>query len=277
MPLGASVRTPAGAPVPASTGRQTGIRAMAAPMMVAPTRALSRRPGRASMTGARSRGAADRPSLVPADRPSAASADRPLRGAADRPSAHSPATVTTAMPGHHATPRDARAPSAAKPISPRRAPTRILWPRRTRRTTATVVMATLPQNRSPGTSVSMGGCHSETWAVICALPAIPMAYSQTRQPNGVANVAATVAISTVTRCRVLPRAPRSPPAMPSMMARPTSTGARTKLPWRLAQTAPMTGMAHIARGRVRFAASTTSVSANSAMARSCGRSARAGA
>ena len=117
------------------------------------------------------------------------------------------------------------------------------------------------------------GCHSVMRLATSGFVDSPTAYPHTAGPKGVTHAVATLtsAMSSV-RC-----APGRRSATSSSHARPSTTGARKKLPWRFAQTSTRNGIAQRPAGWRRRSETRTSRIAKQAMPSNCGRSARAGA
>ena len=238
IPGGASVRTAAGTPVRWSTGRQKG---------KSTTAATTTSPATTVFTG-----------------PDPTAIGRSLARTIV------PLSAATATNGHHATPRWASAPIAANtPIQSNVGQGTRRPPRAIRATTA----ATDAKNRNPLGSRREVGCHSVVRAVTPLFEVRPIAYVHTPGPNGVRQAATTDTAPTASVCRT----PGSRSWRSSRNANPRITGARTKLPWRLAQATTTSGPSQSADGRSRRITTRSRATAKQAIPKSCGRRAIAGA
>ena len=231
-----------GAPVPGSTGRQIGSRAIAAMTIAPATAALTMRNTLGCSRSVTTRGAADR----------------------------SGATAATAASDHQAIPRTVYAPITKKNASQTSVAHGVTRPRRPRNATTSAADA---KKSIPCTSRSVVGCHSLILRVTSGFALRPTAYVQTLGPNGVTQHRRTVTTPTSrARCRSSTRC-----SMSDSQARPRTAGARKKLPCTFAQAIAMNGTSQSLRGCSWRSTTSRSVNENNAIAMSWGRSASAGA
>src|SRR5512132_2583106 len=182
---------------------------------------------------------------------------------------NSSARITGATIAHQTIARCADIASRKNTPSQSSVVQRVGVPRRAR--IATTASAEPIMNK-PETSVAVTGAHSLIVSRMMGLVERSYAYRHTSTPNGVSNVAATVARATQSSRRE----PGTCCRASWIHASPTTSGKIVKLPWTLAQTAASTGIRYRRRGAISREAIAQSATAKRGKATSCGRIARVG-